>query len=152
MSNYIYIMHVGGMRVYRIWVTFHYSQWYCLFVFYVLSTARSFRDGPPFVSCVKFGKYTVPTRNQTPHLLSLAKDVKFGKYTVPTRNQTPGPLRGSPLRYCCATQTPSQWHKKINCFESKLALSYLYRSEGPFNLRSTRVPHQEVFNIHYNDP
>ena len=38
-----------------------------LIVFYVPSTARSFRDG-------------------TPHLLSLAKDVKLGKYTVSTGN------------------------------------------------------------------
>ena len=38
-----------------------------LVVFYVRSTVRSFRD-------------------DTPHLLSLAKDVKLGKYTVPTRN------------------------------------------------------------------
>ena len=42
-----------------------------LIVFYVTSTARSFKDG-------------------TPHLLSLAKDVKLGKYIVPTGNRTPG--------------------------------------------------------------
>ena len=38
-----------------------------LVVFNVPSTARSFRDG-------------------TPYLLSLAKDVKLDKYTVPTGN------------------------------------------------------------------
>ena len=43
----------------------------CLFVFYVPSTARSFRD-------------------DTPLLLSLAKDMKLGKYTVPTGNRIPG--------------------------------------------------------------
>ena len=43
-----------------------------LVVFYVPSTARSFRE------------------RRHPHLLSLAKDVKLGFYTVPTRNRTPG--------------------------------------------------------------
>ena len=42
-----------------------------LVVFYVPSTARSFRNG-------------------TPHLLSLTKNVKHGKYTVPTGSRTPG--------------------------------------------------------------
>ena len=42
-----------------------------LVVFYIQSTAKSFRDG-------------------TQHLLSLAKDVKLGFYTVPIGNWTPG--------------------------------------------------------------
>ena len=42
-----------------------------VWLFYVPSTGRSFRDG-------------------TPHLLSLVKDVKLGFYTVPTGNRTPG--------------------------------------------------------------
>ena len=44
----------------------------CLFVFYVPSTARSFRDGTP-IYC--------PLRRT---------DVKLGKYTIPTWNRTPG--------------------------------------------------------------
>ena len=44
---------------------------FILFVFYVPSTVRSFRDG-------------------TPYLLSLAKDVKLDKHTIPTGNRTPG--------------------------------------------------------------
>ena len=41
----------------------------CLFVFYVPSTARSFRDDTPiycpFSKDVKLGKYTVPTGDRT---------------------------------------------------------------------------------------
>ena len=55
-----------------------------LVVFYVPSTARSFRGG-------------------TTHLLSLAKDMKLGFYTVPTVESNPGLLRGKsitlPLRH-----------------------------------------------------
>ena len=58
----------------------------CLFVFYVLSTARSFRDGT--------------------HLLSLVKDVTLGKYTVPPGNWTPG--RRVAVHY--ATSVPRKLH------------------------------------------
>ena len=68
----------------------------CLFVFYVPSTARSFRNSTP------------------PPLPSLAKDVKLGKYTIPTGNRKPGPLCGSPLCYCCATQAFFRRMPKIN--------------------------------------
>ena len=54
-----------------------------LVVFYVPSTARSFRDG-------------------IPHLLSLAQDEKLGKYTVPTGNRTPG--RRVVVHYSTAAQ------------------------------------------------
>ena len=57
-----------------------------LFVFYVPSTARSFRDGT--------------------HLLSLAKEVALGKYTVPTGNRTPG--RRVAVYY--ATSVPRKLH------------------------------------------
>ena len=37
-----------------------------LVLFYVPSTARSFRDGTPIAKDVKLGFYTVPTGNRTP--------------------------------------------------------------------------------------
>ena len=82
LTNCTYVLHVLTQSTDHISVlirpkyTFHmetFSVWFvCLFVFYVSSTARSFR--------------------RHPHLLSLAKDVKLGKYTVPTGNRTPAPF------------------------------------------------------------
>ena len=58
-------MHTGVYNTYQ-YITYSIS-FFRLVVFYVPSTARSFRDSAP-------------------NLLSLAKDVKLGFYTIPTEN------------------------------------------------------------------
>ena len=60
-----------------------YHPFLCLFVFYIPSTGRSFRDGTPF---------TVPCKGREAQLIHRTH-----------RESNRGPLRGSPLLYRCAT-------------------------------------------------
>ena len=63
-SSLLYWMFTGW--IYFTYVAYIHICLFCLFVFYVPSTARSFRDGTPIAKDVKLGKYTIPTGNRTP--------------------------------------------------------------------------------------
>ena len=89
----------------------------CLFVFYVPSTARSFRDG-------------------TPHLLSLAKDVELGKYTVSTGNRTPG--RRVAVQY--ATDAP----RKLHCCHTGMPMLQMRHGIPPSHIIQTQDQSRSV--------